>query len=343
MKISTEKIICAAAVIGACAMIVLTTHHSVAESPGSAPGVTISTVAPAAAGVQLTPTPASTSASTSPSAPQPAALDPAAAGRLLGQLQTMRSTFELWKLQHEDRFPDLKRYDKWQQFTQRTSVRGELKDGKGTFGPYFTEAPRNALNNLSAVAISGDDVKPELLAFDHPVGFVLSMPSGRIYGADASGRKIIADATLDRVYQAQLAKLTPKVSDPFQSDTREARLASLMEQINTMQAQLLLYKLQHRDALPDLVKLADWQQLTQRTDGAGKIVERGEFGPYLAGIPRNPLTGDYRVALTTAGRKSPQQLRDARVGYVLDPKTAQLWAVDENGKCITVKRAEVGS
>src|SRR5437763_1084882 len=122
MKISTEKIICAAAVIGACAMIVLTTHHSTAESPGSAPGVTISTVAPAAAGVQLTPTPASQPA---------AALDPAAAGHLLSQLQTMRSIFELWKLQHEDRLPDLKRYEKWQQFTQRTSIKGELKDGKG--------------------------------------------------------------------------------------------------------------------------------------------------------------------------------------------------------------------
>jgi len=337
MKISTEKIICAAAVVGACAMIVLTTHHSIAENPGSAPGVTFSTVAPAAAGVQLTPTATPTPAS------QPAALDPAAAGRLLSQLQTMRSICELWKLQHEDRLPDLKRYDKWQQFTQRTSVKGELKDGKGGFGPYLVEAPRNALNNLSAVAMSGDDVKAELLAFDHPVGFVFSMPSGRIYGTDASGRKIIADATLDRVYQAQFTKPALKVSDPFQSDTREARLASLSDQINTMQAQLLLYKLQHRDALPDLVKLPDWQQLTGRTDGAGKIAERGEFGPYLACIPRNPLTGDYRVALTTAGRKTAQQLRDARIGYVLDPRTAQLWAVDESGKCITIKRAEGGT
>ena len=363
IKMGTERILCAAAVVGACALIVLATHHTAAEEPAAAEAAPVPAVASAPAA------PASPAASSSPTEPatlvrahpasQPARVDPTRAGRLLAQLQTLRSQFELWKLQHEDRMPDLKRFADWQQFTQRTSVRGDLKDrlSKGGFGPYLVEPPRNAINNLSAVAMSGDDIKLDQLTLDRPAGFVLSLPSGRLFGTDTSGNKVIADASLDRIYQSQFAETPassaspPTPASPMSSsrnpsmmrDSREDRLASLLDQLNTMQAQLLLYKLQHRDALPDLVKMSDWQQLTGRTDSSGRMVEKGEFGPYLRGIPRNPLTGDHRVALTTAGRQTAKQLRDGRIGYVLDPKTTQLWAVDENGKCIAIRRVESGS
>jgi hypothetical protein len=341
MRMTTEKILCAAATVGACLLIALATHHSGVEeravaSPTSAPALNVPNRASAeAAPAIVAPT----------AAPAAAAIDPVAASKLFAHLQTIRSQFELWKLQHEDRLPDLKKYPQWQQFTGKTSLKGDIKDGKGSVGPYFTEPPRNVLNNLSAVAISGDDIRLESLALEKPAGFVMSLPSGKIFATDSSGKRAISDATLQRLQQIarerEAAAHPPPPPPP--PDTRETRLASLLDQMNTMQAQLLLYKLQHHDALPDLVKLSDWQQLTNHTDGGGRVSEKGEFGPYLRGIPRNPLTGDYRVVLTTGGRKTAKELRDGHIGYVMDPRTAQLWAVDEQGKCIAIKRVASGA
>jgi hypothetical protein len=338
MRMTTEKLLCAAATVGACVLIAMATHHSSVEeravaSPTSAPALEV----PNRASAEPAP------AVAAPTTPPAAAIDPIAASKLFAHLQTIRSQLELWKTQHEDRLPDLKKYPQWQQFTGHTSVKGDIKDGKGSFGPYFMGPPHNVLNNLSAVAISGDDIKLEMLALDKPAGFVMSLPSGKIFATDPSGRKVIADATLQRLQQIareKAAAVQPPAPPP---DTRETRLASLLDELNTLQAQLLLYKLQHHDTLPDLVKLSDWQQLTNHTDAGGRIGDKGEFGPYLRGIPRNPLTGDYHVVLTTGGRKTAKELRDGHIGYVMDPRTAQLWAVDEQGKCIAVKRVAGGS
>jgi hypothetical protein len=357
MKIGTEKILCATAVVGACALMVLATHHTGAEETATAadatqvsqqPAPAAPTTAPAAPMVSKTAAPAVSAPPIRANPPasqpstQPSNIDPKQAGKLLAQLQTLRSQLDLWKLQHEDRMPDLRRFEKWQQFCQRTSVKGELSENGKGFGPYLVEPPRNALNNFSDVAMSGDDIKLTQLTLDRPVGFVMSLPSGRLFGTDPTGRKVIADATLDKLYQSQFADGSQSRS-PSLRDSREDRLASLLDQLNTLQAQLLLYKLQHRDTLPDLVKFAEWQQLTNRTDATGKVSEKSEFGPYLRGLPRNPLTGDYRVVLTSAGRKTAKQLRDGHVGYVLDPRTTQLWAVDEQGKCIAVRRVGGGT
>src|SRR5690349_2804414 len=128
MKLGTEKLVCAAAVVGACALIVLATHHTAADEPA------------ATAETQMAPAVASAAASESApirATPSSPAIDPSRAGKLLYQLQTLRSQLELWKLQHEDRVPDLRRFDQWQQLTQRTSIKGEpkdAKDAKGGFG-----------------------------------------------------------------------------------------------------------------------------------------------------------------------------------------------------------------
>ena len=114
---------------------------------------------------------------------------------MLDQLQTLRAQSELWKLQHGDRVPDLQRYPKWEQFTQHTNAAGN-PDADGKFGPYLNETPRNALNGSSTVALVKDQTKPQEVALDAAAGFVISLPSERIYGTDPLGKRLISDKLL---------------------------------------------------------------------------------------------------------------------------------------------------
>jgi hypothetical protein len=109
---------------------------------------------------------------------------------------------------------------------------------------------------------------------------------------------------------------------------------ALMLQI--LQSQIALYQLQHHDQFPDLAKFAAWEQLTNKTDADGNIAQDGEFGPYLPGVPRNPLTGFSGIAITTAGRKTPQELIAAKIGFIFSPKDGKVWAVDEGGKFLSL-------
>ena len=76
--------------------------------------------------------------------------------------------------------------------------------------------------------------------------------------------------------------------------------------LEILQSQIALYQLQHRDQFPDLAKFAAWEQLTNKTDADGNISQDGEFGPYLPGVPRNPLTGFSGVAITLRDAKRPR-------------------------------------
>src|SRR3989449_1967848 len=81
-----------------------------------------------------------------------------------------------------------------------------------------------------------------------------------------------------------LGILAAIVIPQFTNASQDARKSSLVSQLQTLRSQIELYKLQHGDALPDLV--TNWNPMTTVTAYAGK-----NYGPYMQAIPLNPLTG----------------------------------------------------
>ena len=75
----------------------------------------------------------------------------------------------------------------------------------------------------------------------------------------------------------------------FANASGEARRSSLASTVHTVSYQVLLYKLQHGDQLPDLAAASaagnHFQPLTTVTTFAGK-----NCGPYIVSLPVNPRT-----------------------------------------------------
>jgi len=69
------------------------------------------------------------------------------------QLQTIRGSVELYKLQHGGLYPtaagDVATGIDWTKMTSKTLETGVV-DAAGTFGPYLQQTPINSLNNQSA-------------------------------------------------------------------------------------------------------------------------------------------------------------------------------------------------
>ena len=81
-----------------------------------------------------------------------------------------------------------------------------------------------------------------------------------------------------------LGILAAIVIPQFTNASQDARKSSLVSQLQTLRSQIELFKLQHGDALPDLV--TNWNPMTTVTVYATK-----NYGPYMQAIPVNPLTG----------------------------------------------------
>jgi general secretion pathway protein G len=74
------------------------------------------------------------------------------ANALLGQLKTLRSQLQYYKIQHNDNFPDLVT-NQWTQLQQTTDVGGTLDTtATGIYGPYVNKAPTNPLNGNTTIA-----------------------------------------------------------------------------------------------------------------------------------------------------------------------------------------------
>ena len=112
---------------------------------------------------------------------------------------------------------------------------------------------------------------------------------------------------------------------------RAAQAASVASQLQTLRSQIELYKLQHRDELPDF-KSNGWKPLTQRTTDNGQFTKDADYGPYLRNDPRNPLNGNSRI-LVLRGQPKPDFENPTRdCGFIFDQSTGQIWALDADGK-----------
>jgi general secretion pathway protein G len=128
-----------------------------------------------------------------------------------------------------------------------------------------------------------------------------------------------------------LGILAAIVIPQFSQASTEAKLNSLMSNLQSMRSQIELYKVQHNDKVPTEGGLTFEQDMTKCTDQLGKAyVEPANkdadhpYGPYLQKIPNNPFTGKNTVGDTTSA------------DWVYDPSDGSISAGYGDGDAITV-------
>jgi len=113
---------------------------------------------------------------------------------LSSQLQTMRSQFELYKLQHNDQLPSklaaaglhggTGNEADWDQMTGQTDVSGTAGTaGAQKYGPYLQQIPSNPLNGLTTI-LTDDNANFTTLAGQNAAqacAFVFNSVTGKIW------------------------------------------------------------------------------------------------------------------------------------------------------------------
>jgi general secretion pathway protein G len=129
-----------------------------------------------------------------------------------------------------------------------------------------------------------------------------------------------------------LGILAAIVIPQFTSASTDARKNSVRSQLQTLRSQVELYKLQHGDALPDLV--TNWNPLLNTSTYSGTT-----FGPYLQQIPVNPMNGRNNVVNgngTAAAGSAAGFVYDLGTGTPPNG-TGRIWATDSNGTTLFVE------
>lgn len=142
-----------------------------------------------------------------------------------------------------------------------------------------------------------------------------------------------------------LGILAAIVIPQFTNASQDARRSSLSSQLQTLRSQIELYKLQHKDLLPNIVGGTDgatpdytnWDILTKKTDVDGVVDAAGEFGPYMQAPPKNPLNG-----LAAVVNADGTAAAGSACGFVYDYGTAgagtgKIYGTDSDGLAIFVE------
>ena len=131
-----------------------------------------------------------------------------------------------------------------------------------------------------------------------------------------------------------LGILAAIVIPQFTNASQDARKSSLTSQLQTLRSQIELFKLQHKDKLPDLV--TSWDPLTTKTDAdMAASTATDAFGPYMQSAPKNPLNGLTNVVNGTAASGT-------ECGFVYDygtsgAGTGRIWGTDTDKKALYVE------
>jgi hypothetical protein len=107
-----------------------------------------------------------------------------ASGRPAEALEVVRRKIELYRLQHNGKNPDLKKYPAWEQLTSKTNVDGTVSP-TGEYGPYLFQPPVNPANGSSDVDVVArvtKAYKPK-----RPVGYVFESSTGQVYLTNEQG------------------------------------------------------------------------------------------------------------------------------------------------------------
>ena len=83
----------------------------------------------------------------------------------------------------------------------------------------------------------------------------------------------------------------------FTSAAEDSKLSNLVSNLQSVRAQLELYKMHHNETYPTNITT----QLTSKTDSDGTVNASGAYGPYLYVFPANPFIDDAAAAVKTSG------------------------------------------
>ena len=93
-----------------------------------------------------------------------------------------------------------------------------------------------------------------------------------------------------------LGILAAIVIPQFANASEDARKTNLRNQLQTLRGEVMLYRVEHRDILPDLIG-EGWNPLMTKTDQDGNAsVDPDDYGPYMYTVPTNPLNGLTTIA-----------------------------------------------
>lgn len=90
----------------------------------------------------------------------------------------------------------------------------------------------------------------------------------------------------------------------------DAKGSNLTTNLQSIRAQLELYRLQHDGKYPTDITA----QLTEKTDIDGKLTRSGQFGPYMQRFPANPFVHDQDEAIKTSGAPRDGWFYEAETG-----------------------------
>src|SRR5437660_8225771 len=123
-----------------------------------------------------------------------------------------------------------------------------------------------------------------------------------------------------------LGILAAIVIPQFTNASNDARKSNLSSQLQTLRAQIELYKLQHKETVPLLItgnggKM--WDVFTKNTDITGAVGAAGTaypYGPYYTHLPANPLAPNATATNLVAAAP------DGASGWVYDEATGKIGA-----------------
>ena len=120
-----------------------------------------------------------------------------------------------------------------------------------------------------------------------------------------------------------LGILAATVLPQFTVSNTEARESVLRQNLQTLRAQIQLYRFQHNDALPSAAII---NEMAQKTDIDGTVSATGALGPYLVnGFPTQPFAPagiDGKTVSAAAGTIAV----DATTGWSYDTDTGEIRA-----------------
>jgi general secretion pathway protein G len=252
---------------------------------------------------------------------------------LVSMLYTLRSQVALYKLQHNDQWPDFRKYPGAEQLTRPTYEDGAFADGREVdddgqprrrMGPYMQSMMPNPLNGSVAVATVDEDVR-EGETVTPPPGFDRV---GYVFSTAAGGQIWATDATGLRVFDPEAALARQKMNSPG------GRQEVFVTTLQTLRSQVQLYRLQHQDNIPDLRRYPKWDQLLKKTNADGSISPKGQYGPYLRDVPVNPHNGFSAAELVDQDPPAGFKPKGAEIGWVVNSDSGILWGTDAKGVVI---------
>jgi general secretion pathway protein G len=116
----------------------------------------------------------------------------------------------------------------------------------------------------------------------------------------------------------------------FASSSARAKEAALAKMVQTIRTQVLIYKVQHGDQLPDLPFSASQNRhFRPLMEVSTYGTPPQNYGPYLLSVPVNPITGGSRVrgagSLNAAGVPDPVPGADFIYDYAGGNGTGMIW------------------